>query len=495
MPHRSILTLSILVTLPLLGCPPEYEPAAQSRVLTTEPLLDAGAIAVGDRLTLGLELRSEGAAPVTITEIGIEHEGDQEAFVLLPWGEDGRLVMERGSEAAPSLEILQISYRPQQPGIHRALLTVISNDTQVEGGAWHVALRGQAMHPCATVAPAWLDFGPRAAGSYSSDELWVDNCGQVDLTISGFDLGDSSTFRVTTPDPIHVPGGERARIELAWVPSGAQPDQARVELVHNDPDHTLEVELIGNDCEASVHSGWDDDGDGWFGCGGDCDDDDPLISPSAIELSNGIDDDCDGDIDEGANPTVSDDDGDGFSEDEGDCDDQDPGVHPEASEIVDGVDQDCDGRVDDGTERFDDDGDGFSERAGDCDDEDDSVHPGATEAISGVDDDCDGLLDEGSLAFDDDGDGWTEDDGDCNDGDPWTHPEAVEDCDGFDNDCDGEADEEQACAYLAERSLDTGLGQPRGCSTAPGERLPAGLWLLGLAGLLGITRRDIPWPM
>jgi MYXO-CTERM domain-containing protein len=495
MPHRSILAPTVLLTLPLLGCPPEYEPAAQSRVLTTEPLLDAGAIAVGDRLTLGLELRSEGAAPVTITDIDIEHEGDEEAFVLLPWGEDGRLVMERGSESAPSLEILQLSYRPEQEGIHRALLTIHSNDTQVDDGAWHVALRGQAMLPCATINPVWLDFGARSAGSYSTGELSVDNCGQVDLTISGFDLGDSSTFKVTTSDPVYVPAGARERIDVAWVPSNARPDGTLLTLVHNDPDHQLEVELVGNDCELSVHDSWDGDGDGWLACAGDCDDDDASVSPSAVEQSNGIDDDCDGEVDEGANPTISDDDGDGWSEDDGDCDDADPGVHPEASETIDGVDQDCDGRADDGTAHFDDDGDGYSERAGDCDDSDDSVYPGAAEAISGVDDDCDGELDEGSLAYDDDGDGWSEDDGDCNDSDPWTHPDAVEDCDALDNDCDGETDEGEACAYLAERTLDTGLGQPRGCSSAPSGRPPAGLWLLGLVGLLGITRRDIPWPM
>ena len=41
----------------------------------------------------------------------------------------------------------------------------------------------------------------------------------------------------------------------------------------------------------------DVDGDGWSGCGDDCDDDDPLVHPEAAELCNLFDDDCDGVMD------------------------------------------------------------------------------------------------------------------------------------------------------------------------------------------------------
>jgi len=42
----------------------------------------------------------------------------------------------------------------------------------------------------------------------------------------------------------------------------------------------------------------DDDGDGWSPDDGDCDDDDPTVHPGADETCNGIDDDCDGSVDE-----------------------------------------------------------------------------------------------------------------------------------------------------------------------------------------------------
>ena len=56
------------------------------------------------------------------------------------------------------------------------------------------------------------------------------------------------------------------------------------------------------------------------------------------------------------------------------------------------IDNDCDGEVDEG---FDIDGDGYTVGQGDCDDYDASINPGATEIEDGIDNDCDGEIDEG----------------------------------------------------------------------------------------------------
>jgi hypothetical protein len=98
---------------------------------------------------------------------------------------------------------------------------------------------------------------------------------------------------------------------------------------------------------SSATTSGDRDGDGWFDVL-DCAPDDPAVSPGAAELAvaNGVDDDCDGVVDE--DTRGRDDDGDGLSEDQGDCDDDDPRRRPGMAEVADCRDQDCDGSVDEG---------------------------------------------------------------------------------------------------------------------------------------------------
>jgi hypothetical protein len=88
-----------------------------------------------------------------------------------------------------------------------------------------------------------------------------------------------------------------------------------------------------------------------------------------------------------------DDDGDGYSP-PADCDDNDAEINPGASEVIgDGIDNNCDGQIDESG--VDADGDGYSPPA-DCNDADLSINPGAAEvAGDGIDNDCDGQVDEG----------------------------------------------------------------------------------------------------
>ena len=120
-----------------------------------------------------------------------------------------------------------------------------------------------------------------------------------------------------------------------------------------------------------------------------------------------------------------------------DCDDTEMTVYDNAIEICDGLDNNCDGIIDEG---FDLDGDGFKVCEGDCDDTDSTIFPGATERCDGVDNNCNNIIDEGAEPIarypDMDGDllgdanatpsfdcpplpGYVTDNSDCNDTNPF----------------------------------------------------------------------------
>jgi hypothetical protein len=171
---------------------------------------------------------------------------------------------------------------------------------------------------------------------------------------------------------------------------------------------------------------------------GDCDDSLPSVNPGqSEECANGVDDNCDGSIDDVDN------DGDGFiSSDCGgqDCDDDDATVNSDATETwYDDVDQDCSGGSD-----YDRDGDGHDvdtvDGGTDCDDTDAAVNPGVAEVwYDGVDGDCDGASD-----YDADGDRYDSDahgGSDCDDASAAINPGATDAWyDGIDTDCDGAND-------------------------------------------------------
>ena len=122
----------------------------------------------------------------------------------------------------------------------------------------------------------------------------------------------------------------------------------------------------------------DADGDGFFS-NEDCDDNSADISPSAEEICDGFDNNCNGFADEDVTSTFYvDSDGDGFGNENidiqacsaptgyvstaTDCNDNDPLTYPAAPEICDDRDNDCNAEIDDGLGQdfyVDLDGDGF----------------------------------------------------------------------------------------------------------------------------------------
>ena len=225
-----------------------------------------------------------------------------------------------------------------------------------------------------------------------------------------------------------------------------------------NPGATEVCDDVDNDCDAATAepTSWfyqDMDGDmygdagvsaeacepseGWVADDSDCDDTDPMVNPGAMEVCDGIDNDCDVLTLDPTTTFYQDMDGDmygdagmsaeacdapvGYVADDRDCDDADASAYPGAAETCanDGTDNDCDGSatdtpVDESVWYADVDDDGFGDetdpgfsscdmpvapfpygnQAGDCNDANSAVNPDATEILNGIDDNCDDVIDD-----------------------------------------------------------------------------------------------------
>ncbi len=182
--------------------------------------------------------------------------------------------------------------------------------------------------------------------------------------------------------------GERRCATEGWVTKGGDCDETDKD---RHPGAVERCDGTDNNCDGTIdddsaieatHWFTDNDGDGYgagapltYGCEGtsdavanddDCDDTSEISNPDAEEVCDEMDNDCDGEVDEGEVTSGQtyfwDEDGDGYGDssitrkmcaledgwsiEPGDCDESSSSVHPEAIEACDGVDQDCDGIVD-----------------------------------------------------------------------------------------------------------------------------------------------------
>jgi hypothetical protein len=181
----------------------------------------------------------------------------------------------------------------------------------------------------------------------------------------------------------------------------------------------------------------------------------------------------------------------GYVSSSDDCHDGCASCFPGSTEVCDGLDNDCDGSIDDGvllTFYVDADGDtygttvttqactmpsGYAARSGDCNDACATCYPGRSEVCDGLDNDCDALIDDGVLTTfyrDADGDlhglatmsvaactapsGYVALGDDCNDACATCYPGRAEVCDGLDNNCNTTVDEGVTTRYYLDCDAD-----------------------------------------
>ena len=249
-------------------------------------------------------------------------------------------------------------------------------------------------------------------------------------------------------------------------------DAEEVECITNDGDIDNDGDIAtvfgGTDCNDNDPNieGLDSDNDGVSICDDDCDDNDPITYPSATEICDYKDNDCDNQIDETALDTFfldSDNDGYGdptestedcslpenYVENNLDCDDDNPQLNQD-----------------------DDDNDGSSTCDGDCDDNDPITYPSATEICDDKDNDCDNQIDEtalGTFFLDSDNDGYgdptestedcslpgnyVENNLDCNDNNPQLNQDD-DDNDGSST-CDGDCNDNDSTLNLLDEDGDS----------------------------------------
>jgi hypothetical protein len=298
-------------------------------------------------------------------------------------------------------------------------------------------------------------YCPEMACGYTTCGQWCDNCpaGYACMEQECVSLG--WTGDVGSSDVMVGPASDVAGTDTA---GGSDATTTAPDTAPDIPQGTPE----------------DGDGDGFADGEDNCPTD---YNPSQADFENdGLGDLCD-----------PDDDNDGDTDDV-DCDYHNPGINSLATEACDGIDNDCDGALDEpesigcfpAYQDADYDGHGSGDSPlcvcnfptpgasllmDDCDDTNAQINPDAMEVCDGKDNNCNGEWDEGEaagcvIAYQDlDGDGYgnlaasfcvcepLEDGlsplpGDCDDSNPSIQPIMLENCDDFDNNCDGQVDEQ-----------------------------------------------------
>lgn len=276
---------------------------------------------------------------------------------------------------------------------------------------------------------AWID--------YNHDAVFADN--ERTAVGSGFNQVINGSI-IVPPDALTGVTRMRVRLQFAFEPS----DPCATYDYSETEDYLVNITT----CSGLTYF-LDADGDGYGNPNNstvactppngyvsnnlDCNDANAAIKPGAVEICNNVDDNCDGQTDEGVKLTFyADADGDtygnaavttlaciapsGYVSNNTDCNDNNASVKPGATEVCNNIDDNCNAQTDEGvklTFYADADNDtygntavttlacsapsGYVSNNTDCNDGNASVNPAAIEICNNIDDNCNTLIDDGAV--------------------------------------------------------------------------------------------------
>ena len=327
-----------------------------------------------------------------------------------------------------------ITCQPSQPWLTIAVRNVTPN-------SFELALDGNecTVDPLAEVETiGWMAIEGNIQGSFVDDNGTTIQYETIitDPVVTGWDDGGAViNFNITYNDLPRFVATLQTRTDSdgGWIRySDLTTNSVRLVIdedmcVDQERNHSGEVAGIFTFSNDFIYRNTDPDGDGIDSDQDNC----PLdYNPNQEDFDqDGLGDACDDDDDNDGDPDSS------------DCQPLNPDINHNAQEICDGLDNNCDNNIDEGFPDSDQDG------SADCIDSDDD-----NDSIPDDQDNCPLVNNPNQEDFDQDGLGDACDDDDDNDGDPDSsdcgpydpdmyngHPEI---CDGKDNDCDGDSDED-----------------------------------------------------
>ncbi len=440
--------------------------------------IDFGEIQLSQIASIDVQIANNGGSDLVVGDIRLS-PGSSDAFSvlqsLLP------------AIAPGQSRTLNVIYYPTAPvGADGGTIEIESNDPASPVAT--IDLTGVGTDPAVVAEPASVDFGPIYLGFEAGPAtIAVRNDGFGTLTINAVGLAAGTepefSLRNLPALPADLASGESVTVDLYYTPLGTGLRSSTIQVLSSDQDNPLlaiPIAGTGSNCPAGF---WDIDGDPGNGCEYACD-----LSNGGVEDCDGVDNDCDAQIDEDLTSRTC-----SIDNQWGTCNGQEicagsagwEGCDAEtpAAETCDTADNDCDG--------FTDANDsslallpcemqagactGAAHRAGLC--VDGSWNPcetidylanngnfATTENCDGIDNNCDGATDEGlttRVCYQTNPWGSCPGTESCAGSNGWMGCNAPaptqEICDTYDNNCDGLTDTDDGTLLLAACELQSGV--------------------------------------